>query len=78
MDKIQIGCVLYTECSFYNYLDQLANLTESFRYPIMRNKITFKQILPIALNVSKSDSNLLTAPRNLKDFIQQYKHKKNF
>ena len=62
--------------AFTNYLDQLTNLTESLRYPIIRKKTPFKQTLPIALNVSKFDSDLLTAPRNLKDFIQQYKHKK--
>ena len=62
--------------AFTNYLDQLTNLTESLRYPIIRNKTTFKQTPPIALNVPKFDSDLLTAPRNLKDFIHQYKCKK--
>ena len=42
----------------------------------MRIKTTFEQTLPIALNVSKFDWDLLTAPRNLKDFIHQYKCKK--
>ena len=39
--------------AFINYLEQLTHLTESLRYPILRNKTTFKQTLPIALNVSK-------------------------
>ena len=56
-----------------NYLDQLTNLTESLRYSIIGNKAAFAQNLPIALNVSKIDSDLLTAPRHLKDFIHQYK-----
>ena len=62
--------------AFVNYLDQFTNMTESLRYPIIRNKTTFEQTLPIALNMSKFDSDLLPAPRNLKDFIHQYKHKK--
>ena len=40
------------------------------------NKTTFEQTLPISLNISKFDSELLTAPRNLEDFIHQYNHKK--
>ena len=57
--------------AFANYLDQFTNMTASLRYPIIRNKTTFEQTLPIALNVSNFDSDLLKAPRNLKDFIQQ-------
>ena len=51
-------------------------MIESLRYPTLRNKTTFEQTLPIALNVSRFDSDLLKAPRNLKDFIHQYKCKK--
>ena len=62
--------------AFVKYLDQIDNLTESLEFPILKNKTTFKQTLPISLNISKFDSKLLTAPRNLKDFIHQYKSKK--
>ena len=62
--------------AFVNYLDQYPNLTKSLKFPITKNKTTFKQTLPISLNVSKFDSDLLTAPRNLKDFIYKYNHKK--
>ena len=58
--------------AFCNYLDQFTNLTESLEFPIIKNMTTSKQTLPISLNVSKFDSDLLTAPRNLKDFIHQY------
>ena len=61
--------------AFVTYLDQFTHITESLRYPIIGNK-TFKQTIPIALNVSRLDSDLPTAPRNLKDFIHQYKCKK--
>ena len=37
---------------------------------------TFEQTLPISLNISKFDISLLTTPKTLKDFIHQYKHKK--
>ena len=62
--------------AFINYLDQTDNLSESLRFPMPKNKTTFKQTLPISLNISKFDSELQTAPKNLKDFIHQYKHKK--
>ena len=61
--------------AFISYLDQFTNMTEFLRYPIIK-KTTFEQTLPIALNVSKFDSDLLTASKNLKDFIHQYKSQK--
>ena len=62
--------------AFVNYLDQFTNLTESLELPILKNKSTFEQTLPISLNMSKFDSELLTLPSDLKDFIHQYKSKK--
>ena len=62
--------------AFINYLGQFPNLMEFLEFPIIKSKTTFKQTLPISLNVSKFDSNLLRASRNLKDFIHQYTHKK--
>ena len=46
-------------------------MTESLRIPI-RNKTTFEQTLLISLNISTFDTDVLTAPRNIKDFIHQY------
>ena len=62
--------------AFIKYLDLFPNLTESIKFLIIKSKTTFKQTLPISLNVSKFDSNLLTASSNLKDFIHQYTHQK--
>ena len=62
--------------AFVNYLDQFTNMTESLRFPIIRSKTTFKQTIPIALNVSKFDSNLLTASRTLEDYVYQNNHEK--
>ena len=62
--------------AFMNYLDQFPNLKESLECPIIKSKTTFEQTLSISLNVSKFDTNLLIASSNLKDFINQYNHKK--
>ena len=62
--------------AFINYLDQFPNLTESLEFPIIKNKTTFEQTLPISLDVSKFDSTLLTASSDLKDFIHWYTHDK--
>ena len=59
------------DSAFVNYLEHFPNLTESLDFPIIKNKTTFGQSLPISLNVSKFDSNLLTASSNLRDFIHQ-------
>ena len=53
--------------AFVNYLDQFTNMTESLKIPITRNKTTSEKTLPISLNVSKLDADLLTAPRNFED-----------
>ena len=62
--------------AFVNYLDQIDNLTETLKVPILKNIATFEQTLAISLNVSNFDSELLTAPKTLKDFIHQYNCKK--
>ena len=71
--------VLYfmVNMAFVNYLDKFLNLMESLEFLIIKKKITFKQTLPISFDMSKFDSDLLTTPRNLKDFIHQYKPKKD-
>ena len=63
--------------AFVNYLKHFPNLTESLDFPIIKNKTTFEQTLPISLNVSKFSFNLLTAPFHLKDFIHRYTHNKD-
>ena len=35
--------------AFVNYLDQIHNLTDTLKVPILRNKTTFEQTLPISL-----------------------------
>ena len=62
--------------AFVNFLDQIDNLAETLEITILKKKTTFKQTLLISLNASKFDSELLTTPRTLRDYIHQYKHKK--
>ena len=62
--------------AFVNYLDHFPNLTETLEFPVIKNKTNFEQTLPISLNISQFDSNLLTASSNLKNFTHQYTHKK--
>ena len=62
--------------AFVNYPNQMDNLTATLEFPILQNKTTFEQTLPISLNVSKFHSDMLMSPGTLKDFIHQYKHKK--
>ena len=65
--------------AFVNYLDKFPNLTESIEFLVIKNKTTFEQTLPISLNISKFDQMLLTAPSNVKEFINSYtNHKENF
>ena len=59
--------------AFVNYLD---NLTESLKFPILLTWTTHKQTLPISLQFVDLNSDLLKGPKMLKDFIQQFWHKK--
>ena len=47
--------------AFVNYLDMFPNLTESLEVLVIKNKTTFKQTLPLSLNVPKFDKALLIA-----------------
>ena len=65
--------------AFVNYLDRFPNLTESLELPVIKNKNTFEQTLPISLNIPKYDITLLTASTHLNDFINSYAmHKEIF
>ena len=55
--------------AFANYLDKFPNFTESLQVLIIKNRTTYKQILPINLNISSFDRTLLHVSTNLKDFI---------
>ena len=62
--------------AFVNYLDQIDNLTDTLEVQFLMDKTPFEQTLPIFLNAFEFDSDLLLAPKTLKDFIHQYKCKR--
>ena len=48
--------------AFANYLDMFPNLTETLKFPLIRNSTTYEQTFPINLNISSFDTTLLNAP----------------
>ena len=66
--NLKLGMYFMVSTAFVNYLDQIDNLTESLDFPLLKNKTTFEQSLPISLIVSKFDTELLTVPRTVKDY----------
>ena len=57
-----------------HYLIMFLLCLQQFQFYPLRT--TYKQILPISLNLSKFDSELLTALKMDIDFVHQYHHKK--
>ena len=65
--------------AFANYLEMLPNLTDSLSLPLIMNRTTYEQIIPVNLSIPDFDKSLLHASTNLKDFINRYiKKKRNF
>ena len=62
--------------AFVNYFDSLDNLTDSLKFSILLHRTIYKQALPISLKLPEFNSELLTAPQTLKDFVHQFHHKK--
>ena len=58
--------------AFANCLDMFPNLTESLQFLLIKNRTTYKQILPINLNITGFDK----ACTNLKDCINSYTRNK--
>ena len=56
--------------AFANYLDAFPNLTVSF--PLIKDRTTYEQSLPLNLSISGFDKSLLHASPNLIDFIKGY------
>ena len=61
--------------TFNNYIDQF-NLTEELTFPILINKTTSEHTLLIFLNNTRLDDTRLLVPQTLKEYISQYKQKK--
>ena len=50
--------------AFANYFNMFPNFTESLQTPLIKDRTTYEQILPINLNTSGFDKTLLHAPTN--------------
>ena len=59
--------------AFINYFD---NLIDSLTFLILLNRTTYEQILPISLEMFEFKPEFTKAPKILKDFAYQFKHKK--
>ena len=55
-----------------NYLDMFPNLTDTLT--LIREKTSFKQPLPIHINIPHYDSSLSNRPTKLKDILNSYIH----
>ena len=62
--------------AFANYLDMFPILTESLQFPLIKNRTTYEQTLPINIYISKFDTTLLNSPTNVKDFMYSYAKQK--
>ena len=56
---------------FANYLEMFPNLTDSLKFPLIKNRTTYEQILPVNLNVSNFGKSLLHASNYLTGFIHR-------
>ena len=61
--------------AFVNYSDIL---TKPLEFPILVNRTTYKQTLPISLEKFYFEPELLKAPLLLKDLLMQITHKQGF
>ena len=61
--------------AFVNYIDQF-NLLETLPFLILTNRTTSKHTLPIFLNDTKFDETLSPAPQTIREYISQYRQKK--
>ena len=53
--------------AFVNYLDQFTNMTKSLKIPIIRNKTTFEQTLPISIHMSTFDKQTMDSKNQSKN-----------
>ena len=60
--------------AFTNFLDMLPNLTNAL--PLIKDKTTYEQPLPLNLSIPDFDSSLKHAPTNLRNFTDDYANNK--
>ena len=69
--NVECGLVMYfmVITAFINYLESLGNLTDSLKLPILLNRNSYEQTLPISFQAFQLESELLQAPKMPKDFV---------
>ena len=72
-EKPDLEMYFTVNLAFVNYLDQL---NETINIPIEKNWTHQMQVFPISLEAFNINSNLLQAPKTLKEFVDQYKEKR--
>ena len=72
-EKPDLEMYFMVNIAFVNYLDQL---NETINIPIEWNCTHQMQVLPISLEAFNINSNLLQAPKMLKELVNQYKEKR--
>ena len=74
-EKPDLEMYFTVNLAFMDYLDQLK---ETIDMPVIRNWTNQEQILPIALTSFEINSSLLQAPKMLKEYVNQYREKRNY
>ena len=70
--KIDLVMYFTVNLAFVNYFD---NVIESLGIPVLRNWTTWEQILPLPVESFEINASLLNTPKQMKDFVHQYKNK---
>ena len=71
--NIDLEMYFVANTAFLNYFDELINTLD---IPDFHNITKQKHILPISLESKDFDEELLSAPKTLRDLVEQYKQKK--
>ena len=71
--KADLVMYFIVNLAFLNYLE---GVVESLSSGVSMNWKTQEQILPISIENFEFDQKLLTTPQNMKDFLTQYKYRK--
>ena len=71
--KADLEMYFTVNLAFVNYFE---NIIEDLDFSILTNWTTQEQILPISVEILEFDPKLLSTPKMLKDFVTQYKNKR--
>ena len=72
-DNIDLEMYFVANTAFLNYFDELVGTLD---IPFFHNIMTQEHILPISLESNDFDEEILSAPKTLRDLVENYKQKK--